>query len=260
VPAPLPTLPPAFRVSDHDVHPGGRSMIDILDEDHVQLVALCEQLAHSQLGGGTAPGGAVTVAGGAVTVAGGAVTVAGGAVTVAGSAVTVAGGATAPGRLAGEAAPGRLAGVLVAMLSRHLAVEEQYLYPTIKATVADGPALAATELAASGTLLATLHRLHTTAPTEPAFSETVDRLAAQVRRHAAHASRDVFPRLSRSCTAGELIRLGNRVEIAHEAAPTRPHPAKPTTPPANKVVDPCIGAVDKIRDVLNRRTTWPEDL
>ena len=58
----------------------------------------------------------------------------------------------------------------------------------------------------------------------------------------------------------DLIRVGNRIELAEEAAPTRPHPGTPSTPPWNKIVDPAVAVVDKVRDVVTRRTTYARDL
>jgi hypothetical protein len=209
VSAPLPPLPPAFAVSDNDVLPGGRNMVDVLTEDHHQISALCDRLRES---------------------------------------------------LPDPAAAGALADVLVAMLSRHLSVEEQYLYPTARRMLPAGAHLADQELAEDTAMLHTLKQLHSTAPDDPAYADTVDTVTRQVRRHALRASHEVLPRLREMCSDNELIRLGNRVEIAHEAAPTRPHPATPVTPPVNKVLDPAVGVVDKVRDVLAGRTTWPEDL
>ncbi len=54
-------------------------------------------------------------------------------------------------------------------------------------------------------------------------------------------------------TDEELIRLGNRSEIAEEAAPTRPHPGTPATPPWNQIVEPAVGVVDKVRDAVTGR-------
>jgi hypothetical protein len=50
------------------------------------------------------------------------------------------------------------------------------------------------------------------------------------------------------------------VEAAEEAAPTRPHPGTPATPPWNKIVDPAVAVADKVRDVVGRRTTYRRDL
>ena len=61
-------------------------------------------------------------------------------------------------------------------------------------------------------------------------------------------------------TEEELIRLGNRLEIAEEAAPTRPHPGTPATPPWNRIVEPAVGVVDKVLDAVTRRPTYLADL
>jgi Hemerythrin HHE cation binding domain len=216
VSAVVPSLPPAFRVTDDDVRPGGRSMIDLLVDDHLEVLVLCDRLA------GSLPGSAT------------------------GSA------ACSLGR--------RLVDVLVAAVSRHLSAEEQYLYPTVRKVLPDGADVANRELTADTAMLHTLRRLHRTPVTDASFPAAVDLITRQWRRHVWCADREVFPRLRDRCTGNELIRLGNRVAIAQEAAPTRPHPATPTTPPANKVVDPALGVVDKLRDALTGRVTWPEDM
>jgi hypothetical protein len=187
-------------------------MIDLLVDDHLEVLALCDRLAGS----------------------------------VAGSA------RSSSGR--------RLVDVVVAAVSRHLSAEEQYLYPTVRKVLPDGVDLANRELTADAAMLRTLRRLHRTPVTDASFPTALDAITRQWRRHAWCADREVFPCLRDRCTGNELIRLGNRVAIAQEAAPTRPHPATPTTPPANKVVDPALGVVDKLRDALTGRVTWPEDL
>jgi len=206
---PLPPLPPAFRVSDADVRPGGRSMLDVLVDDHHTLAMLYEQLAADD-----------------------------------------------------PAAPDRrpLVDVLVAVLSRHLSAEEQYLYPTVRAVLPDGDQVADHELAKDQAMLHALRQLHTMPREDPGFAGLVDAVGQRVREHSHRASREIFPRLRELCEEHELIRLGNRVEIARSAAPSRPHPATPATPPANKLVDPALGVLDKVRDAVTRRTTWPEDL
>jgi hypothetical protein len=145
--------------------------------------------------------------------------------------------------------------VLVATLARHLSAEEQYLYPAIHVVHPEGPAIARRELAADAELLVALRRLHTSADAAALHSVT-----EHVREHTRRTTDELFPALRERCTGGELVRLGNRVEIARSAAPTRPHPGTPSTPPLNKVVDPALGVVDKVMDALSRRTTWEEDL
>ncbi|WP_426504304.1 hemerythrin domain-containing protein [Dactylosporangium sp. McL0621] len=190
---PLPPLPGA--PDEHDAT--GRSMIDLLDEEHEQLDRLCTRAA-------TEPAAS---------------------------------------------------DVLVATLARHLSAEEQYLLPAVSAVLPEGPDIATRELAADAELLVALRRLHTNA--DRAALRTV---TEHVRSHNHRTAAELFPALRSRCTPNELVRLGNRVEIARSAAPTRPHPGTPSTPPLNKLVDPALGVMDKVRDALTRRTTWEEDL
>jgi hypothetical protein len=182
---------------DEDHEATGRSMIDLLDEEHEQLDRLCTRAA-------TEPAAS---------------------------------------------------DVLVATLARHLSAEEQYLYPAVHSVLPEGPSITERELAADAELLVALRRLHTNA--DRAALRTV---TEHIREHTHRTTADLFPGLREHCTDNELVRLGNRVEIARSAAPTRPHPGTPSTPPLNKLVDPALGVLDKVRDAFTRRTTWEEDL
>jgi Hemerythrin HHE cation binding domain len=150
----------------------------------------------------------------------------------------------------------KLTDVVVAVLSRHLSAEEQYLYPAVRRTVPGGEELAARELAEDHRLLLTLQRLQRSGDDAGVRAE----LAGAVRRHVAADAEELLPVLVQMVPVEDLIRVGNRVEVAEEAAPTRPHPGTPSTPPWNKVVDPAVAVVDKVRDVLGGRTTYPRDL
>ncbi|MEV0396839.1 hemerythrin domain-containing protein [Polymorphospora rubra] len=208
------TLPPLPHTGDDAAHdPGGRSIVDVLTEEHERITALCRELA----------GGTVSSTG-------------------------------APHRRRD------LVEVLTATLSRHLSAEEQYLYPSVRAALGDGDQLAEREVAADVELLTALRVLEGAADDDPRFAELTGAVAAGLDRHVRAADGTLFPRLREVSTMEDLIRLGNRVEIAEEAAPTRPHPGAPHTPPWNKVVEPALGVVDKVRDAAGGRTTYPEDL
>lgn len=159
-----------------------------------------------------------------------------------------------------QAKPRDIEDVLVATLARHLSAEEQYLYPTVRAVLTDGAPIASQEIAADAELLLALQRLYVTPAADEAYGTALEAVTAHVRDHNHRTGEEVFPRLREQCSDTELVRLGNRVQIARGAAPTRPHPGTPSAPPLNKLVDPAVAVVDKIRDVLTRRTTWPEDL
>jgi hypothetical protein len=146
----------------------------------------------------------------------------------------------------------KLRDVVVATLSRHLSAEEQYLYPAIRKVVPGGEDLAARELAEDRALLVLLKSVQK--------GRDFEELAAAVRRHVAADAEELLPVLTQMVPIEDLIRVGNRIEVAEEAAPTRPHPATPSSPPWNKVVDPAVAVIDKVRDVVTNRTTYPGDL
>ncbi|WP_346123399.1 hemerythrin domain-containing protein [Micromonospora coerulea] len=143
--------------------------------------------------------------------------------------------------------------VLTATVSRHLSAEEQYLFPAARAAVPASGELVDREIEADAALLTALKGL--SGPDDPALAEVADR----VRRHVVRVAALVTP-LREVATDADLIRLGNRWQIAEEAAPTRPHPGTPATPPWNKIVEPAVGVVDKLRDAVTGRRTQLADL
>ncbi|MFI6270688.1 hemerythrin domain-containing protein [Micromonospora zamorensis] len=190
---PLPPLPPA---PEDGFRPGGRSIADIVDREHRQLLALLDQL-------------------------------------------------TGP-----DATPEGGLPVLSAALSRHLSAEEQYLLPAVRAALPAATERVDAEIAADAGLLNALKGL-----TDEALTEVAER----VRQHVDGVG-GLVTELRAVATDEELIRLGNRLEIAEEAAPTRPHPGTPGTPPWNRIVEPAVGVVDKVLDVVTRRPTYLADL
>ncbi|WP_433393525.1 hemerythrin domain-containing protein [Micromonospora sp. KLBMP9576] len=149
-----------------------------------------------------------------------------------------------------QPAPARGLPVLTAALSRHLSAEEQYLLPAVRSARPDTADRVDRALAADRALLSALQGL-----TDDGLAD----VAALVHRHVEEAGALVAA-LREVASAEELIRLGNRLEIAEEAAPTRPHPGTPTTPPWNRVVEPAVGVVDKVRDAVTGRPTYLADL
>ncbi|MEJ3748767.1 hemerythrin domain-containing protein [Actinomycetes bacterium KLBMP 9797] len=147
------------------------------------------------------------------------------------------------------ARPREVADVLAATASRHLCAEEQYLYPAVRAALPDGATLVEREIAADRALRRALRR--------PAADPAT--LTSELRRHA-EAVTALAAALAAVTPPGDLVRLGNRVEVAEEAAPTRPHPDAPARPPWNKITDPALGVCDRVRDVLTGRRTHPDDL
>lgn len=164
------------------------------------------------------------------------------------------------GRLTAAPVDRRLVEVLVATLSRHLSAEEQYLYPAVRRTVPEGDRIADRELAEDRELLVTLRDLDRARPDDDTFDRYARAVTDRVRRHVAADAEELLPLLAQMVGVEDLVRIGNRIETAMEAAPTRPHPGTPSTPPWNKVVDPVVAVVDKARDAWSGRTTYRADL
>ncbi|MFI9638863.1 hemerythrin domain-containing protein [Micromonospora sp. NPDC051925] len=196
---PLPPLPPT---ADDTYRPGGRSLADLADAEHGQLLGLVDQVVDPAL--------------------------------------------TVERRR-------EVLQVLTAMVSRHLSAEEQYLLPTARAALPDAAGRVDREIEADAALLTALKALG--GPDDPTLAD----VAARIRRHVTAVAYLITP-LREVATDAELIRLGNRWEIAEEAAPTRPHPGTPATPPWNRIVEPAVGVVDKLRDAVTGRRTQLTDL
>ncbi|WP_371582033.1 hemerythrin domain-containing protein [Streptomyces sp. NBC_01314] len=138
-------------------------------------------------------------------------------------------------------------------LVRHSVAEEACLYPAVREHLRNGDAVADREPADHTTAERTMKDLERCGADDPEFDRLIDRLMAEVRHHVRDEESDLFPQMAKSCSAEMLNGLGDKVRRAKKLAPTRPHPAAPTKPPANRILAPGLGLVDRMRDVLNGR-------
>ncbi|TDP96730.1 hemerythrin domain-containing protein [Labedaea rhizosphaerae] len=146
-----------------------------------------------------------------------------------------------------------LADHVIAELVRHSVAEEQYMYPAAREALPDGDQIADHELeehAAAERLMKDVEGLE---PTDPQFDMKLRELMADVRHHIEEEEQHLLPMLRTACTPEQLDDLGAKVVQAKKMAPTRPHPAGPDKPPANKILGPGVGLIDKIRDALTGR-------
>lgn len=143
----------------------------------------------------------------------------------------------------------------IAELMRHWEAEEQFLYPAVRRVLPDGDAVADQELAEHADAEQLMKRLQQTDAASPGFDALVMSLVDGVRGHLRDEESAVLGRLRGACAADELVELGRKFELTKKVAPTRPHPAAPNTPPANKVVGPGMALVDRVRDAITRRNT-----
>ena len=148
-----------------------------------------------------------------------------------------------------------LADHMIAELVRHSVAEEQFMYPATRKYVAGGDDIADHEISEHGEVEQLLKNLEGVDPSHARFNELVSAVVENVRHHVEEEENDLLPKLRSAVSEQELRELGDRVLRAKEVAPTRPHPSAPKQPPANLIVQPGAGFIDKIRDGLGKRNT-----
>ncbi|MET8453823.1 hemerythrin domain-containing protein [Streptomyces sp. NPDC005209] len=138
-------------------------------------------------------------------------------------------------------------------LVRHSVAEEEYLYPAVREYIEGGDQLADKELADHGRVEKILKQLEKTDTDDPQRSQLLQLLMEEVSTHVQDEEHNLFPKLRQACTAETLDDLGDKIRRAKAMAPTRPHPSAPDTPPANKLLAPGAGLVDRARDFVTGR-------
>lgn len=148
-----------------------------------------------------------------------------------------------------------LADHVIAELVRHSVAEEQYMYPAAREALTDGDKIADHEIEEHSEVEKLMKSLDGLDPDDDTFDELLGKLIGNVRHHVEDEENDLLPKLQQACSEEQLRDLGQKVAKAKEMAPTRPHPSSPDKPPANKILGPGAGLVDKMRDRLTNRST-----
>lgn len=147
----------------------------------------------------------------------------------------------------------QLADALTMELVRHSVAEEEHLYPAVRRYVDDGDDMADKEIADHSQIERMLKELEDCRPDDAKFDALVGQLKSAVTAHVADEEDRLFVLLAEACAPEALQQLGEKVRAAKDSAPTRPHPWAPDTPPANKLLAPGLGMVDRARDMLTGR-------
>ncbi|MBB2913173.1 hemerythrin superfamily protein [Streptosporangium becharense] len=142
---------------------------------------------------------------------------------------------------------------VITELIRHSIAEEAYLYPATRKFVPGGDALADRELSEHAEAEQLMKDLEKTDVGDPRFDQLLTRFMGVIRQHVQEEEGELFPQLARHAGTEELRELGGKVQAIKKVAPTRPHPMAPDTPPANKLLAPGVGLVDRVRDALSGR-------
>ncbi|MFI6785288.1 hemerythrin domain-containing protein [Micromonospora sp. NPDC050276] len=153
-----------------------------------------------------------------------------------------------------------LVDVVIAELVRHSVAEEAYVYPVARKVLPDGDEIADREIAEHAEAERTMKELESVEPADPRFEELLAQLTSTVRHHVAEEEKELFPRLRAATAREELVEVAAKATAIKKIGPTRPHPGSPEHPPANKLLAPGIGLVDRLRDALSGRPTSMDEL
>jgi len=146
-----------------------------------------------------------------------------------------------------------LADQLTTELVRHSVAEEMYVYPAARKALADGNDVADQKIAEHAEVERLLKDFEGVDATDPQFDDLIGRVIAEVRHHVQEEEQQLLPRLQDACSTAELLELGRMLVRAKDSAPTRPHPSAPDRPPANLILGPGVGMIDRLRDALSGR-------
>ena len=133
--------------------------------------------------------------------------------------------------------PRELADRLTASLVRHSVAEEMYVYPAMREHLEDGDA--AVEHDISNT-----RNSRNCSSGSRGWNQVTSsgrgrrRAAGDPADHVADEENDHFPRLRAEVPEDVLIDLRDKVEMAEQVAPTRPHPSAPHSELFHKIVGP----------------------
>lgn len=139
----------------------------------------------------------------------------------------------------------RVRDLVVSHLSRHAAVEEQVFYPAIRERLGDETAATVLEgLEEHHLVKLALSELEKIDPTHERFRAKFTVLMENVRHHVEEEETDMFPLVRDAFTVEELNTMGETMETAKQAAPSRPHPFIPDVPPFNVLLGVPVAVLD----------------
>jgi hemerythrin superfamily protein len=144
---------------------------------------------------------------------------------------------------------------LINDLSVHAVVEEQVLYPTARAWLPDGEELVREALDEHQGMKEDLAALEKCRPDSEEFDARMARIEHEVRHHVKEeeSAGGILGQLRKHVSRNQLLEMAKLTRQAKQAAPTRPHPKAPNTPPANAIVGAVAAMIDKVRDGFTGR-------
>lgn len=146
-----------------------------------------------------------------------------------------------------------LADTVIAEIVRHSVAEEMFVYPAMRKHLDGGDKDVQHDIEEHKQLEKAMKALEGVDAADPEFTRLLSELEQRLRHHASDEEEKQFPRLRASLSPDQLIDLGEKVELAKQIAPTRPHPAAPNSALFHLLAGPGVGLVDRLRDRLSGR-------
>jgi hemerythrin superfamily protein len=142
---------------------------------------------------------------------------------------------------------------IIRELVQHAEIEEQVFYPAVREMVPDEEDLVLESLEEHHLVEVTLAELDGMDPEEERFDAKVRVLIEHTRHHVEEEETELFPAVRDALGRKQLTEIAERMEHVRKAAPTRPHPRSPDTPPGNVITGAAAGVIDGVRDAVRRR-------
>ncbi len=143
----------------------------------------------------------------------------------------------------------RIADEVIEQLAVHAAVEEQVLYPAIRAEVPGETPLVLEALEEHHLAKLSLAEIEKLPPQAERFTAKMTVLIESVRHHVTEEEQDLFPKVRQAFSEQELEEMGEAIERAKETAPVRAHPFQPDTPPLNLLFGLPAAVFDRVVNV-----------
>jgi hemerythrin superfamily protein len=143
---------------------------------------------------------------------------------------------------------------IIQELAVHSAIEEQVFYPAVRTSVEQAQDDVLESLEEHHIVKWTLSELEDMDPQDERFDAKVTVLIESVTHHMKEEEGDMFPKVRKALTPSELRDLGELMQAAKKAVPTRPHPRSPDERPANALMAPVAKAMDAGKDAVAKLT------
>jgi hemerythrin superfamily protein len=154
----------------------------------------------------------------------------------------------------------KLVDQMVRELAVHALIEEQVFYPAVRTRAEKLNDMVLEALEEHHVAKWTLKELENLPPEAERFDAKVKVLMENIRTHVAEEENDLFPLVRKAFTPRELKDMAEALTLARKAAPTRPHPRAPDTPPGNLVAGAMAAVLDLGKDAVRAARRKAEGL